>query len=936
MTQTQSAFESALADFEKDLKPEEKQSFQYTKIEDVKLAILEMQKDQERTNTMRNLNRIQPFLMAMEEFSRIIEVFLNASPFVCYIWGPLKFLLQVRSSPYLILRMRSSFSIKRRLEEIMVEIGLRDVRMTASKFADSFEKLLDAYRQIGEHIPLLSQYSQLFEGSEDIRKLLRLIFTDILEFHRKALKFFSRPDFKSRFGKILERLDSHKKLLSEQAWLHAHVNYQADSQGLQTYFQDYSKVHDQIKHHIEQYEEDRIRLEEREEERARKKKKSVLDWIAGDESDQGHDAKCTIRESCPGSGNWILKHEKIENWRDAQTPKFSTAWLNGKPGAGDPVRNNSVSVFKGLLRQSLEQCPELLPYCDEKRNGELTLNTPKVVKDLLKIFSDFVPKQYVIIDGLDECDDLTERKEIMTFMNQLVKDSDARAPGSLRVLFVSQIFNDIKRELSAASIEITLRPEDNQGDIQRYVQQEVEELRIKYVLDKEQANHVRERTCFRADGMFLFAVLVMKNLKTQPTKGDFLYEISENRFPDDLKKAYERILSSLKRNLPPKLWKIATQLLGWMICAKRPLKWHEIQGAISIDPEAQTIFEPENILRVDISELCGSLVQLLPGDRIDHVKNSEYVRAISVECDLTVLCLQYLAFQCFVEENEAELLNYARRGHFVLQDYAVAKWYHHVETLLLYGKKLFEEESGDQLKLPELEQALDDFAETYESDLPDGETLPDAQTREDCEPFRVHEAFYAYLLPIWDHVLKHRSGAFENRNTVSLKTLGNSLERNRKILEASAQQKDLRKLYGKKLFKCPKLTCYYFHEGFADAKSRDQHLKKHERPFICQIPDCSYAEFGFVTNKDLDKHMRTFHEEECDPEESFSSSSKKTTEKTRYICEVCSAKFTRNINLRSHQRAHKGERPFPCPQCGKAFTRLSDRKRHEKIHDRHR
>ncbi|KAL9086588.1 MAG: hypothetical protein Q9165_007031 [Trypethelium subeluteriae] len=504
MSQTQSAFQLALVDFENDLKPEEKQNFQHTKIEDVKLAIIEIQNDQERTNTMRNLNRIHPFLMAMEEFSRIIEVFLNASPFVCYIWGPLKFLLQ-----------------------------------TASKFADSFEKLLDAYRQIGEHIPLLSQYSQLFEGSEEMRKLLQLIFADILEFHRKALNFFSRPvwrqllsstwkDFKSRFGKILDRLESHKKLLSEQAWLHAHDNYQTDSQGLQTYFQDYTKVHDQMKRHIEQYEEARIRLEEREEERAQKKKKSVLDWIAGDESDQGHDAKCTIRESCPGSGDWILKHEKVQNWRDAQTPIFSIAWLNGKPGAGktilasaiiqscqadknamttyfycsqgDPVRNNSVSVFKGLLRQSLEQCPELLPYCDEKRNGELTLNTPKVVKDLLKLFSDFVPKQYVIIDGLDECDDLTERREIMTFMNQLVKDSDARTPGSLRVLFVSQIFNDIKRELSAASIGIPLRPEDNQGDIQAYVHQEVEELWIKFDLDKPQANRVRERTCFRADG----------------------------------------------------------------------------------------------------------------------------------------------------------------------------------------------------------------------------------------------------------------------------------------------------------------------------------------------------------------------------------------------------------------------------------------------------
>ena len=91
-----SMFEKALIEFEKSLRPEEKQNFKSTSFEDVKAAIINIQQDQENTRTLRNLRKIEPFIMAMEAFSKVIEVYLNASQFVCYVWGPLKFFLQVR------------------------------------------------------------------------------------------------------------------------------------------------------------------------------------------------------------------------------------------------------------------------------------------------------------------------------------------------------------------------------------------------------------------------------------------------------------------------------------------------------------------------------------------------------------------------------------------------------------------------------------------------------------------------------------------------------------------------------------------------------------------------------------------------------------------------------------------------------------------------
>lgn len=60
----------------------------------------------------------------------------------------------------------------------------------ASSYAEAFDALLDAYQQIGENIPLLSQYQALFERNPHMRKVLEMIYADILRFHEKALKYF--------------------------------------------------------------------------------------------------------------------------------------------------------------------------------------------------------------------------------------------------------------------------------------------------------------------------------------------------------------------------------------------------------------------------------------------------------------------------------------------------------------------------------------------------------------------------------------------------------------------------------------------------------------------------------------------------------------------------------------------------------------------------
>jgi len=104
-------FEHVLEEFKKTLKQDEVDDFSFATLDDLKQLVCNIQRDQAASRRMKNLNRLAFFLEAMEQYDKIIQIFLNASNFVAFIWvgrcsphdchlltsakGPIKFLLQV-------------------------------------------------------------------------------------------------------------------------------------------------------------------------------------------------------------------------------------------------------------------------------------------------------------------------------------------------------------------------------------------------------------------------------------------------------------------------------------------------------------------------------------------------------------------------------------------------------------------------------------------------------------------------------------------------------------------------------------------------------------------------------------------------------------------------------------------------------------------------
>ena len=81
----------------------------------------------------------------------------------------------------------------------------------------------------------------------------------------------------------------------------------------------------------------------------------------------------------------------------------------------------------------------------------------------------------------------------------------------------------------------------------------------------------------------------------------------------------ERLLNS--EGVPALRQKNIIRLLGWLACAKRPLRWYEIQAAWSLDID-DGVFDTDLRFVEDSKDLCGSLVEISSDGTVNLVHST--------------------------------------------------------------------------------------------------------------------------------------------------------------------------------------------------------------------------------------------------------------------------------------------------------------------------
>lgn len=81
-------FETALEDFKMNaqISPDEAKDFRFSDLNSLRSTIKQIQAEQEAKRRMRHMKRLEPFLQTMEQYGKTVDVFVNTSEVLAFVW----------------------------------------------------------------------------------------------------------------------------------------------------------------------------------------------------------------------------------------------------------------------------------------------------------------------------------------------------------------------------------------------------------------------------------------------------------------------------------------------------------------------------------------------------------------------------------------------------------------------------------------------------------------------------------------------------------------------------------------------------------------------------------------------------------------------------------------------------------------------------------
>lgn len=435
----------------------------------------------------------------------------------------------------------------------------------------------------------------------------------------------------------------------------------------------------------------------------------------------------------PGTLEWFLIDDRYKAW---VTTNSSLLLVSGNPGCGKTVlsaflldqldemmkdTNNKVVYFfcddkderqktaerllRGLIHQLIVYTPSLIkhamPHWTARGTGILrSLDT--LWKIFLAITTDPASDgTYCVLDALDECEELSREELLLRLGNHFkLTDSDIQK-GYINVILTTRPCDSIDYSLYRFSAT-RLKTENEEGhireDIARFITHEVERLAETRGYTSNLKARVQEALEEGSDGMFLWVVLIIKDLaKTRVS----LVERTLRTLPRGLDAVYQKLFLGMDNDTR----EMARRLLLFVVTAIRPLNISELAIAINILPSDTRSSPSENeslwSFEKDIA-LCGPIVKVQDGTvYLIHQSAKEFltgsnvipspalsdfrISSLEANCQLAISCLTYLAFDEFEEDPLSEdQPNFRkdvnrRSNNFPFWGYAGHYWLQHIE-----------------------------------------------------------------------------------------------------------------------------------------------------------------------------------------------------------------------------------------------------------------
>ncbi|OTA93779.1 hypothetical protein M434DRAFT_395313 [Hypoxylon sp. CO27-5] len=862
------AFKSAKEDFKRSLKNPALYDFsKISSVDDVLDEARKIERRQAKTKTLRGLKRVQPLIDGLKEYSGIIEVFVQAKPDVMsLIWGPLKFILQASSS-----------------------------------VISAFEKVVKVIMELGMTLPSFKAYTQLFESNPDIRHALCLFYADILDFYAILLNFLANrklnifleslwPNIRSSIAKVQENMGRHKAMMMTNVTLESI---------------------------LQAHQARRLMLEEHDRAQAFRDSQTYS-AIRNELEPHDHDAelaRISYRSSVT-SGRWLENEPDFMRWLDPADRTTRCIWLHGIPGSGktflvgnlikrmqisgqrvlfaflshdNQAAGDTVKVFHSLLFQLLEADPALRPILHDssQSNYRRLKNDSDFGLDFLCRILNGSSPSFIILDGLDELDEPSWKHLLSKIL-----EINQRCPQT-KLLISSREERDISLQLSRKYVPLRVDHKNSQ-DIDTFIQFECEDLLLEmksYGADEPTCLKIKDKLhtiTEKAAGMFIYARLVLLMVKDQGTLHDIDKQMDD--LPDGLDEVYGRLLIRIRIKSKSTIQAVVHTILQWVACAQRPLREEEMLQILAVQHGQVDFTKGRKVFR-DIRKLCGPIIEINEGnirfvhfsakEYLLHKQSNSFLKLPDAHLDATLFCATYLSFQSLnplfslPRHDTPQVQQRILDGDYVMFEYASMYFLDHLKAFL--------ETQNGELDI-RLIKTLARFQEIRNDGSIDNSHVPnqfihmfkklvDMPNLQDCLSMAACSQTRAQL------------GLYEQDKVMNSSIndpfkIFSARHKFRQHLEDTMCQEpnhrvgchceDLVRRYGTRLYYCDQRFCYAYRSGFESRRSRNQHLRIHQRPHKCSIANCLFGELGFHDEVELQRHIclahpqQTFAEDKSD------------------------------------------------------------------------
>ncbi|KAJ5740685.1 hypothetical protein N7493_000557 [Penicillium malachiteum] len=415
-TTRQNAFSAAKGEFlasQKDVSLFERTS-NAASLDEVYDFVYKLQKQQDNTKTMKNVNRILELLKKLEKYSQVIEQFIQVKPdILALIWGPIKLLL-----------------------------------LMADNTRQCFSAIVDIMVAIGDRLPMFEAFEALFGTNNRVLDALILFYKDLLDFFGIALNFLSMkhwkllfesvwPKHKSKIDVVISNIERHGLLLRDEVNLeHISNAHQARLVDLDNWQRNFQCQERQEFHEIESF---------------------ISPRLYDDEHDRFQ------RSICENTGAWIRRDKTIKKWLDPLQSAIKIIWLQGIPGADglDEIQEAERIIILREILDISQIAPETKVWISSRMEDDISKIIRKTSHKAIRVDDNNKGciQSYVAVTSqkwLKESDfDDDVRSEIMGILSLL----PAKAKGM--ILYAKVVMENVQMCHDADSIknELSALPE---------------------------------------------------------------------------------------------------------------------------------------------------------------------------------------------------------------------------------------------------------------------------------------------------------------------------------------------------------------------------------------------------------------------------------------------------------------------------------------------